>query len=428
MAGPPENASAQQLQSNFWWMSVCFAINHGTVTTPLVVATSLLGKNVANVGNGTLYVCTLLSALFVAAPLSSKVGLKSCLLLSMFFYCLYVGGFALAALFKSVELLTWIFFLLGSACGGLAAGVLWTAQGGYFAATATMIAEKNGETREAVTGNLSGKFAFIYLAFEVGSKLAFSGLQELKLDPWLIGALYFVVASLSLVSTTRIFQLGTQSPRASVLAKLGAVTSLWSDPMIWLLSPTNLTFGFCAAFMNGYVNGNFAKVELGASVVGFLAAITAATAAILARVFGLVSSKVGKAPVIVGGAICFLCIPLTLFALKCCSGWGWWLIVLYLLQGSGRAVYESTNRAMFSDFFTGSQTEGAFANCMFQSSLSFAASFFLQTALSSRALATIVLVLAVLTPFSYGGAVALRRRREKSQLLSQERDERTVGA
>mmetsp|Transcript_48594 Transcript_48594/g.150487 ORF Transcript_48594/g.150487 Transcript_48594/m.150487 type:complete len:432 (+) Transcript_48594:56-1351(+) len=428
----PEGIDAAVLQANFWWMSVCFAVNHGTVTTPLVVATSLLGKNVANVGNGTLYVFTLLSSLFVAAPLTSIVGLKGSLLLAMLFYCIYVGGFACAALFSGVQALTWFFFLAGSVCGGLAAGVLWTAQGGYFANTASRIAEARGETREAVTGDLAGKFAFVYLLFEVGSKLAFSGLQGLGLPPALIGFLFLAVGALALLGMTRVYKLTAQSPRVAILAKLGAVTSLWSDPLIWLLSPTNLTFGFCAAFMNGYVNGNFASQELGKSVVGFLAAITAATAAVLAQLYGLTSTKFGKGPVIVFGAVCFLCIPLCLFVLHCCGGWGWWLLILYFLQGSGRAVYESTNRAMFSDFFTGSATEGAFANCMFQSSLSFAISFFLQTALSPNTLAAIVLVLASLTPLSYGGALALQKSRARKaardELLATQSDSRTLGA
>jgi len=434
MEGAAENTVLQagQLQANFWLFSVCFAINHGTVTTPLVVATSLLGKDVASDGNGILYIFTLLSALFVAAPLTSKVGLKGSVLLSLLLYCVYVGGFTLAALFADVEALTWFFFLSGSICGGLAAGVLWTAQGGYFATTATLLARARGETREAVTGDLSGKFAFVYLIFEVGSKLAFSALQQLKVSVWIIGLIYLVVAALATLGMSRVYQLSSQSPAVSILAKLGAVTSLWSDPLIWLLAPTNLTFGFCAAFMNGYVNANFAKKELGADVVGYLAAITAATAAVLARVYGPLSAKTGKGCVICFGALCFLCIPLCLFLLNCCGGWGWWLIALYLLQGSGRAVYESTNRAMFSDFFSGAKTEGAFGNCMFQSSLSFAISFFLQTVLSSDTLAAIVLVLAISTPLSYISALALQSRRDRkarSELLNPEGEAvRALGA
>ena len=33
--------------------------------------------------------------------------------------------------------------------------------------------------------------------------------------------------------------------------------ALWRDPRIWLLSLTNLTFGFSAAYMNGFVNRHY---------------------------------------------------------------------------------------------------------------------------------------------------------------------------
>jgi len=428
MDAPIADLSAGELRANFWWMSVCFAVNHGTVTTPLVVATSLLGKDVASIGNGVLYSFTLLASLFLSAPMVSTVGPKASLITGMVLYCIYVGGFALAAFFSSVEALTWLFFVGGSVCGGVAAGVLWTAQGGYFASTATQLAAATGQSREAMTGALSGQFAFVYLIFEVASKLGFSGLQRLNIQPALIGVVYLLLGGLATLCMTRVYRLQSQSAAVSPLAKVWAVTSLWSDPLIWLLSPTNLTFGFAAAFMNGYVNANFASKELDKAVVGLLAAITAATAAVLGQAFGLLSSAAGKGPVIILGALCFMCIPLCLFVLNCCGGWGWWLICLYLLQGSGRAVYESTNRAMFSDFFTGPATEGAFANCMFQSSVSFALCFFLQTVLDGRTLAGIVLALAAVTPLAYWGASTVRARRQRKEPLVPPVDPRTLGA
>merc|ERR1719419_1374004 len=214
---------------------------------------------------------------------------------------------------------------------------------------------------------------------------------------------------MSLFGMSQVYQLRSQdsTTHVNIFEKIGAVSSLWSDPIIWLLSPTNLTFGFCAAFMNGYVNKYYVKDELGVGAVTSCAAVTVATAAVLSRIYGPLGARVGKGPVITLGAVCFLCISSCILFFGCCNGWDWWIIALYLLQGSGRAVYESTNRAMFSDFFVGPQTEGAFANCMFQSSLSFAVSFFLQSFLQGRTLAYIVLVLTVLTPLLYLCAATL---------------------
>mmetsp|Transcript_13915 Transcript_13915/g.33174 ORF Transcript_13915/g.33174 Transcript_13915/m.33174 type:complete len:423 (-) Transcript_13915:90-1358(-) len=392
-------------------MSVCFAVNHGCVTTPLVVSTTVLGSEVASVGNGILYSMTIFASLFVAAPMINALGAKASLLCSMFLYCIYAFDFMLAVIFKDVAAVSWAAFAVGSVCGGLAAGAMWTAQGSYFSSTATLLAAAEDQPRTAATASLAGNFAFMYLLCEVGSKLGYSALQQFGVEPWAIGLVYVGLGGLAWVATFWVTSLEVDGQTVNPLSKVWAVTSLWSDANIWLLSPTNLSFGFAAAFMNGYVNSNIARRELGPAWVGALAAITAATAALLSGPLGLLSKRVGKGPLIALGASCFLCVPLCLFTLGCCEGWGWWLIILYLLQGTGRAVYESTNRAIFSDFFAGEEAEGAFANCMLQTSLSFAICFFLQTSLTGCTLASIVLILAALTPVSYACARWVRRQR-----------------
>ena len=71
---------------------------------------------------------------------------------------------------------------MGSACGGIAAGSLWTAQGAYFARNAELFAEASQReqragkllkvmTKEESTGLLSSIFAVLYLGFEVLMKL-----------------------------------------------------------------------------------------------------------------------------------------------------------------------------------------------------------------------------------------------------------------
>lgn len=409
-----DGPSEASLQANFWWMSVYFALNHGTVTTPLVVASTQLDSDVAYIGSATLYIFTLLSSLFLGAPFVAYTSNKTGLLFGMLFYCVYIAGFTLAVLFnKESQSLAWLFFVGGSIAGGIAAGVLWPAQGGYFGQTATALAAATGRTREETTADLAGKFAFVYLGFEVLSKLGFSALDFLKVPAWLIGALYCMMAVLAVVMSTRIIDFPNVATTVSPLAKITAAASLWSDPIIWLLAPTNLTFGFCAAFMNGYFNKTFTQPEIGKEWVALLGAVAAATAALMARLFGYVGGKVGKIPVIIIGAACFGSIPLCLYLFRCCNGWGWSLLIFYLLQGTGRAVYESTNRAVFADFFPGAKSEGAFANCMLQSSLAFATCFFLSSALQNQGkiLEVIVLSLAALTPVSICVGVVLHRQK-----------------
>ena len=401
----PCTYSADEVRANFTFVSICFALNHGVVTTPLAVATTLLPLDVASFGNGLLYAVTLVCSLFLGAPTVSIFGPKGGLVFGMFFYCVYIGFFALALLYGEA---TQLLFTIGSACGGLAAGVLWTAQGAYFAQSATQLSKSSGQTREDATAELSSQFAFYYLLLEVFSKLGFSGLQALGLQVSQIGLIYFATGALSLIGMTQVYDFRSSSEAPDPLSKALAAVSLWSDPTLWLLAPTNLAFGFCAAYMNGFVNARYAAQELGAEYVAFLGAVTALTAAVLAKAYGPLGAKVGKGPIIITGAACAFAIPALTW--QGCSGWGWLLLCLYLLQGSFRAVYESTNRATFSDFFPGEKSEGAFANCMLQSSLGFATCFFLQNSLSSTQLSAIVIALAMATPVGYLFAESLRSK------------------
>jgi len=81
-----------------------------------------------------------------------------------------------------------------------------------------------------------------------------------------------------------------------------------------------------------------------------------------------------KLPVVVFGACCFLAIALLSLITapdgEGPGGWGWGIVVFYLLQGLGRGVYESTNKGIFADFFPGEKGVGAFANCMMQNTAS----------------------------------------------------------
>lgn len=42
----------------------------------------------------------------------------------------------------------------------------------------------------------------------------------------------------------------------------------WSDPKIKLLLPLNAAFGFVAAFVNGYLNGDITKAAVGENNIG----------------------------------------------------------------------------------------------------------------------------------------------------------------
>lgn len=251
---------------------------------------------------------------------------------------------------------------------------------------------------------------------EVLAKVCFSVLQHLHVPMHAIGVGYatlaclpaaamFVAKPLACVSGSKVLS----SPMSAAAEHVHRMLSLWRDPTVWLLSPTNLTFGFCAAFMNGYVNGELAAPELGASHVAMLSAMTPVVAAISSPVLGRASDWLGKGMVLAAGAGAFLSIALCILTLGCCRGWRWWIAVLFACHGVGRAVYESTNRAAFADNFRGERTSGAFANCALQSNLAFAISFLLQGHWPMQSMARTVAGLAVATPVLYMATTARRR-------------------
>lgn len=61
----------------------------------------------------------------------------------------------------------------------------------------------------------------------------------------------------------------------------------------------------------------------------------------------------------------------------------WFLMLIYVLQGFGRGVFEASNRAAFGDFFGKTNKEGAFANVMIQSCLTSTIFFFANANITS---------------------------------------------
>jgi hypothetical protein len=431
--------SATAVWRNWHLMSVLFAINHGCVTTPLIFATSLLSEDIGYAGSALLYVFTCIGSLFLSVPIVTAIGQRAGLVVGCGLYSVYVGSFAVAAFLPMGSSGQWLSFLPGSCLGGIAAAVLWTSQGGYLDRSSAALlaaeaseADSDGEdtddpedavaARQRATTEHAAVFAVYYLAFEVVFKLASSFALKFKVEPWLIfsGCLVFAVASTAALLWIRDLGQADSSTKAAgesacskVAGRLLRTVSLWKDPVLWCIAPTNLAFGFSAAFMNGYVNATYTKPQLGADFVGFYATATTLTAAIASRLFGTLANRIGsKGPFMLVGSVAFCLIPLLVLVFGF-EGWRYYLVVPYLLQGTARAVYESTSKGVFADFFPGPLSEGAFANQMVQSTMSFALCFFFSSLLPRTVLATIVFCLAIL--IFPGFLLASRLRLERSE-------------
>lgn len=403
---------AARLTMNWHCMSVLFGINHGTATTPMIFASTLLDKQVGYMGNSMLYVFTCVSALFLCLPILAAKGQRGALRLGMTLYAMYAGSFALAAMSPNGSWQQWFIFLPGSSLGGIASSLVWTAQGVYMdrSVTATLRTKTEG-SRQQATASHSSAFAAYYLFFEVACKLAASTALSFGVTPPVIFSACLAFGIASAAGCGALLDLGHAQGNQQACDKLLKAVKLWPNPIIWFLSLTNLTFGFTAAFMNGYVNATYTKEQLGNQYVGFFASVTAVTAAVLSLVFGAAAKRIGaKGPFLLLGSVCFFAIPALVLSVSV-DGWGAWLSVFYLLQGCGRAVYESINKGVFADYFPGELSEGAFANSMMQSGLSFAFGFFFSATLPQWA-PWIILVFAVPIYPCFLAAKRLRRERE----------------
>jgi len=220
--------------------------------------------------------------------------------------------------------------------------------------------------KQAVTAELAGTWGFIFLGFECGIRALTTVLH--KYVGLSYSTTFYIYSGLALLSAVAFQSLATSlqgsSPPAkgNVCGKVMLAISMWSDPKLWLLQSTNITFGFAAAWLGGYVGREILTKALDSGFLGFAGALLSGLAAILAKVFGCASSRTGKGPIVAIGSIAFLCLGVLSKWAGNPAKWGYGALIFYVCMGVGRAVYESTNKAIFADFFPGEKSPGAFAN------------------------------------------------------------------
>ena len=161
--------ASRNVMFSFLMMTLCFAINHGTVTAVIPLATAQFDSNLGNDSLGALYFFYTLTALLGSTMIVGELGQKWGLVAGCGVYTVYVVGNLLGVL--THDGLRWVVVMASSCFGGVAAGFLWTAQGGYFAAAAKLYAKEKGIAQASATSHLGGVFAFVYLAFELVCKL-----------------------------------------------------------------------------------------------------------------------------------------------------------------------------------------------------------------------------------------------------------------
>ncbi|GAB5359135.1 hypothetical protein AAMO2058_000518500 [Amorphochlora amoebiformis] len=382
---PTRNAnrwkSKQGLQTSFLLMSLCFSINHGCVTAVLGLASANLGKELAGIQSGTLYILYTLSALTVATSLVHYLGAKWSLVWGLGLYCAYIASFLVAAKVQSAE---WPAAIIGSVIGGTAAGWLWTAQGVYFARVAERYSVASGVSKQIATSWLASVFACCYVGFEVVLKLASSFLYRFGSDTFVYTIFTIVAVACPFLmvfvpAEPPALQPQQNTATVSVLDRLSQAGKLLltNSKMRWIAG-FEIAFGFATSFINFYINGTIVKKALGKDNIGYMTAIIPATATLMSFPYSTFSDKMGKAPVMIVGCISYFLIAVLVSAIskESLTSLGWGLVWIYIVAGNGRAVFEGTNKAMIADLFP-EHKPAAFANVIITSGGASAIAFYI---------------------------------------------------
>lgn len=389
--------------SNFVLMAILFSTNHGCVVACLSLATARLGT-IGTWQSGVLYLSYTGSALCGATYCCTRLGPRNALAMGMALYCAYVGTFWWAT--SQPNAAYWV-APLGAFIGGIGAGLLWTAQGTFFARAAEEHARSRSQHSTKSTASLAGIFAFVYLILELTLRSMSTILLELFPITWLtIFRIYFLLA----VASTALMGLvrppledeinEPEETRADALATsdwakaTSAAYLLWYSPKMQSMIGLNAIFGFAAAFLNSFVNGYVVEQALHddhkrdnfdrTRYVGILTAWVSAVAAVMSLMFGTQSGR-RRGVILLGGATSFLLVALPFLVLpRSVAEWSIpSLLVLYTLYGIGRASFESTLKATFADFFP-AHREAAFANIILQNGLASAVGFLLLSGIPCR--------------------------------------------
>jgi len=396
--------SSRSILFNFSMMSIFFSINHGTVLACISLATSEFGSKLGSYSLGSVYLMYTLSSMFFSTTFIDKFGEKWTMAIGLWIYCFYVISYLIAKALPSIE---WYIVLTGSIMGGFSAGVLWTAQGGYFSNCAKQYATLKGIERTEATSFMSAFFATMYLAFEVFIRMLSSFLQifvcadewqgnfitgecsnndleeKSKILVYIVYTIAAIVSSLGMCfvrninAPKEIKECASQEDCKFLL--YGAIKEVGEDSVsvdksnilkysetlmtlrlllenrkMQLMVLVNVSYGFTSAYLNSYVTEKVITDNLGESKVGYFTSIIPLVAAISSFPISWINNYFGsKRYTMVLGSVCLASFSL-LFLLYSSTYLRPWtaLVLLFSMYGVGRAVWEGTNKAVFADFFS----------------------------------------------------------------------------
>eukprot|EP00979_Chaetoceros_neogracilis_P006926 scaffold1406_cov284-Chaetoceros_neogracile.AAC.29 len=370
----PNGHTPYSIYYNFILLSTLFSANHGAVVSCLSLATARLGT-LGSYQSSVLYMSYTFSALFGATFIVKSIGARDSIRVGMWIYCVYVACFLIATLFKDYQEVS---ALIGAFVGGIGGGFLWTAQGSYFARASQEYAFAQSLDMDNATSILGGLFAGIYLGGEVVMRLCSTILIQWGWSwSWVFGW-YTLVAmgSAFLMGFAVDYPMGEEEERkaksqTNFYKSTVTFRLLLKDPKMKYMIPLSGAFALSSVFFATFVNAEVVRVSLKDSdsvFVGFMTSITALVGGIMSVVFGFSSKSIGNSTILIIGCTAFFSVSCLFVVYPDLNGWKLpTLVLVYCLQGVGRATFEGTLKAEFAEKFD--DKEAAFGNIIFQNGL-----------------------------------------------------------
>jgi len=370
----------------------------------------------AEIGSGVLFITWACGCFLGSGPVIKSLGLKRALVFGLGLMTMNYVLFGICA-FIGDSNAQWPLFIIGMFVMGVGAALFLIIVCLYMTQTAAILAEESpGETESQLADNLGGSLAAWSLGTEVIMKLFMAAARDLKLDmvPILVVLTLFSIVCIAALLLTRDLPV-VNEVEAPPGGAIRAFFSLWLDPCIWLLAFLPAAFALIDAVVTNHVNPKDVVPQLGDGSIGILTSLASLSGALFAKPYGFLGAQKGSALPMCIAAFSFALVPLLVTFTDVATSDGWWVSIIYVLIGSGRAVVEGILRALYGQFFAGPLLETAYANMNFQQAIMSGSTDILLTFVSTNALFLTGSVVSLLTLPGYMLAVRLLARRARAK-------------
>ena len=174
--------------------------------------------------------------------------------------------------------------------------------------------------------------------------------KDSKLGTYIVFSVYVLISTLALIGMFQLDTLeevgGWKFDAASAWAQAMDTTHLLiSNPVLLLLVPVQISFGFACSFVNYYIFGTVVadSSQLGGRFIGVLSALVCLCGAFIAIPAGWEAKAHGKTGLMIVGGVCLAAAGMCVLALSNRQLGTWLVIIPYLVMyGIGRGIWVSS--------------------------------------------------------------------------------------